>query len=282
MRVLTCGLFTLALCSGTQALDLNLTAGLDTNPMLSKKPGSQMPVSMLAVGAHWGLFRDLSPNTGWSAAVAVEGQGFQNTTSLSQLSVEIGITGHWQPTLGYRAPWYQASVQLTPVLVANDQRNTLDAALRASRHQRLTDRIAYEAGLSFQQAVAASSIFEHQRWGADGTAFYDFRAPRTPAFSSLFLSGTVLNGDFASARGYNPGGIGYGYKQVDDGLSDDLDGNWWVYRTQGLAYSVSGGIRYTLTAQYALDLFARHVALNSADGDYSAQQIGVSFAAALP
>lgn len=282
MRVLTCGLITLILCSGAQAVDLQLTTGLDTNPMLSAKPGSQMPVGMLAVGAHWGLFRDLSPNHAWSAAVTVEGQGFQTTTSLSQLAVELGLTGHWQPTLGYRAPWYQASVQLTPVIVANDQRNQLQATLRASRHQRLTDRIAYEAGLSFNQAVAASSIFEHQRWGADGIVFYDFRAPRTPAFSSVFLSGTVLNGDFASARGYNPGGIGYSDKQVDDGLSDDLGGNWWVYRTEGLAYSVSGGIRYTLTSQYALDLFARHVALDSDDGDYSAQQIGVSFAAALP
>ncbi|WLD58298.1 hypothetical protein NFC81_00550 [Salinispirillum sp. LH 10-3-1] len=270
------------LCAGSaMALDAQVSAGLDNNPMLSRKPGDQVPVWTAEGSLYHSQFFELSPRLAWSVLGAVDARWFDTTSSLSEIALDTAATGYFQPRLGYTAPWYQLAVSATPVLVANEQRNHVQARLRVSRHQRLTDRLNYALGLQASQSFADERIFRQRRYGLDGQINFDRRLARPHGFSGVFLRGGVQQGQFASTRSYQPSGV-YGYNiMIDDGLSDDLGSTWWVYRTDALAFSAVLGARYNLSPRWALDTSLQHDQLNSDVGDYSRQKLVLSLVGRL-
>ncbi|TGG91650.1 hypothetical protein E4656_14715 [Natronospirillum operosum] len=272
---------TTALAGPASALDYQLGVGLDDNPMLSRKTTLDRPAVTLSASLFDSEFFEQSRSTGYSLERALDVEYIESTPSLSSLSAELGFTRYWQPSPGYSAPWYQLSLSGVPQWVVNSQRHRVSFDSRLSRHQRLTDRVNLETGVLGHFSVAPERVMRNARWGLDAQLGYERRLAGLRGWRGLYLHGSVVSGQFFSARGYDPGGIDAEEKIPDEGLRDDLDDLWWLYRTTGQAYTLTLNSRFQWSSRTAVDLFAQISHLDSAVTDYSRLSAGINFSSRL-
>ncbi|MCH8551488.1 MAG: hypothetical protein LAT62_06105 [Natronospirillum sp.] len=263
------------------ALDYHLGIGVDDNPMLSRNSTLDRPVVTLSASLFDSEFFEQSQSTGYSIERALDVEYIETTPSLSSVSAELGFTQYWQPSPGYSAPWYQLSLSGAPQLVLNDQRNRVSFDARLSRHQRLTDRVGLETGVLGHYSVAPERVMQNARWGIDSQLGYERRLPGLRGWRGLYLHGSVMSGQFISARSYNPSSVDADEKFRDRGLRRDLDGYWWLYRTSGQAYSLTVNSRFQWSSRTAVDLFAQATQLDSDIADYTRLSAGITFSSRL-
>ncbi|MDQ8036192.1 MAG: hypothetical protein REI12_02140 [Pedobacter sp.] len=208
----------------------------------------------------------------------VEGEAYNEITTLGRVSAGGQAVLRWQPVLGFMQPVYQfsATAQLDDYNV--DQRDSMVYTVQAFASQRVNDRIMASYGLEGVLRESDGTVFDT----SNGRAFLslDFSLSKTwsayGAYSFLY-GNTFSSAQIAFCDG-TPAGDIFPLIQASEAIEKDAAfnskfcGTWVAYRLDATTNSLTLGLNKAFNHSLSADFSVQGVDVH-AEGDNNYQRM---------
>lgn len=208
----------------------------------------------------------------------VEGEAFNEITTLGRTSSGGQAVLRWQPVLGFMKPVYQfsATAQLDDYNV--DQRDSLVYTVQAFASQRVNDRIMAAYGIEGVQRRSEGTVFDtsnaraflnadfmlNKTWSAYGAYSY-LRGNTFSSAQLAFCDGTPASDIFGLVSASEA-------IEQDEAFNSVFCGTWVAYRLDADTHSLTLGVNKAFSHSLSADLSVQGVDVR-AEGDNNYQRM---------